>query len=139
MIGGELVSEGGYGCIFRPEINCSGKTVEDSKHISKIQVYDKSAKKGCLEIDYLGKDLSCYSLTVDYQEDLNSCLKLLRNIDKRIEDLNLIDILANLKYIKKIDKNKTFKMPYGSEMKYSDYLDMQWNQGFNIVKKFTIK
>ncbi len=100
---------------------------------------DKSAKKGCLEIDYLGKDLSCYSLTVDYQEDLNSCLKLLRNIDKRIEDLNLIDILANLKYIKKIDKNKTFKMPYGSEMKYSDYLDMQWNQGFNIVKKFTIK
>ena len=100
---------------------------------------DKNAKKGCLEIDYLGKDLSCYSLTIDYQEDLDSCLKLLRHIDKKIEDLSLVDILKNLKFLKKIDKNKTFKMPYGTEMKYTDYLEMQWNQGFNIIKKFTVK
>mgnify|MGYP001281770676 CR=1 FL=1 len=59
MIGGELVSEGGYGCIFRPEINCSGETVEDSEHISKIQVYDKSAKKE-IEVSKLLKTIKLY-------------------------------------------------------------------------------
>jgi len=45
MIGGELLSEGGYGCIFRPEIDCDGKSLEKTEYISKIQLYDKSAKK----------------------------------------------------------------------------------------------
>tara|TARA_B100000902_G_C27315007_1_gene920711 strand:+ start:2063 stop:3223 length:1161 start_codon:yes stop_codon:yes gene_type:complete len=45
MIGGELLSEGGYGCIFRPEISCDGKSLEDTDYVSKIQLYDKSAKK----------------------------------------------------------------------------------------------
>ena len=45
MISGELLSEGGYGCIFRPEITCDGTSLEDTEYVSKIQLYDKSAKK----------------------------------------------------------------------------------------------
>ncbi len=100
---------------------------------------DKDAKKGCIELDYQGRDLSYYSLTVDYEEDLESCLKLMRHINKKIEDIKLVDILNNLKFLKKINKNKLFKMPYGTVMKYGDYLEMQWNQGFDVIKKFKIK
>ena len=100
---------------------------------------DKDAKKGCLKLDYQGRDLSCYSLTVDYEEDLESCLKLMRHINKKIVDINLIDVLKNLKFLKKINKNKLFKMPYGTVMKYGDYLEMQWSQGFDVIEKFKIK
>ena len=39
MIGGDLLSEGGYGCIFRPEIDCEGNIVENSEYVSKFQIY----------------------------------------------------------------------------------------------------
>ncbi len=45
MIGGNLLSEGGFGCVFRPEIDCQGKTLENTKYVSKIQINNKSAKK----------------------------------------------------------------------------------------------
>ena len=43
MKGGKLLSEGGFGCVFNPSLDCNGKT-ESEKFVSKIQRYDKSAK-----------------------------------------------------------------------------------------------
>ena len=37
MIGGSLLAQGGYGCVFHPEINCKGKESKERKYISKIQ------------------------------------------------------------------------------------------------------
>ena len=45
MIGGKLLSEGGYGCVFYPEIPCKKRRTNIRKYASKIQVYDKSARK----------------------------------------------------------------------------------------------
>ena len=45
MIGGKLLSEGGYGCVFYPEIPCKKGEQISEKYASKIQVYDKSARK----------------------------------------------------------------------------------------------
>ena len=43
MEGGSLLSQGGYGCVFTPSINCQG--IEHSKDfISKIQKNDFSAR-----------------------------------------------------------------------------------------------
>ena len=42
MEGGALLSQGGYGCVFTPSINCKG--IESSKKfISKIQINDHAA------------------------------------------------------------------------------------------------
>lgn len=38
MKGGELLAEGGYGCIFYPAVTCSGTTDDDKSVISKIQL-----------------------------------------------------------------------------------------------------
>ena len=43
MKGGKLLSEGGFGCVFNPSMNCDGN-VESEKYVSKIQRYDNSAK-----------------------------------------------------------------------------------------------
>jgi serine/threonine protein kinase len=42
MEGGALLSQGGYGCVFSPSINCNGKE-SSKKFISKIQKNDFSA------------------------------------------------------------------------------------------------
>ena len=47
MIGGKKIAEGGYGCVFYPEINCDGKEEKNKKkqkHISKLQFLDFSSK-----------------------------------------------------------------------------------------------
>ena len=44
MEGGKLLAEGGYGCVFRPGINCNGSMMTTKKYVSKIQPFDKSAK-----------------------------------------------------------------------------------------------
>ena len=53
MIGGKLLSEGGFGCVFNPSMRCDGEA-ESEKFVSKIQRHDNSAKN---EIE-IGKILS---------------------------------------------------------------------------------
>jgi len=48
MKGGDLLSEGGFGCVFHPGITCSGDISDDMKLVSKIQVADKNAKNEVL-------------------------------------------------------------------------------------------
>ena len=35
--GGDMLAEGGYGCVFHPEIACNGKETENKIFISKVQ------------------------------------------------------------------------------------------------------
>lgn len=44
MRGGAFLSEGGYGCVFYPEINCRGRDTSNKEYISKIQRKDFSAE-----------------------------------------------------------------------------------------------
>ena len=53
MIGGKLLSEGGFGCIFQPGINCNGSIMDSKKYVSKIQRNNKNARN---EIK-IGKEL----------------------------------------------------------------------------------
>jgi len=44
MEGGKKLAEGGYGCVFHPEINCKGKQTTNTKYVSKIQKEDFSSE-----------------------------------------------------------------------------------------------
>ena len=35
--GGKKLAEGGYGCVFHPEINCKGLETDNMQYVSKIQ------------------------------------------------------------------------------------------------------
>lgn len=43
MEGGKKLAEGGYGCVFHPEISCKGKQTTNTKYVSKIQKKDFSS------------------------------------------------------------------------------------------------
>jgi serine/threonine protein kinase len=45
MDGGKLIDEGGFGCVFNPPINCSGKESKNKNYVSKIQKYNKDTQK----------------------------------------------------------------------------------------------
>ena len=45
MIGGKMLASGGYGCVFSPAIDCDGSSLTSKKYVSKIQVYNKYAKR----------------------------------------------------------------------------------------------
>lgn len=40
LIGGKLIGQGTYGCVYYPGIDCRGKRMNDTKLITKLQVYD---------------------------------------------------------------------------------------------------
>tara|TARA_Y100000389_G_scaffold49530_1_gene45256 strand:+ start:4059 stop:5195 length:1137 start_codon:yes stop_codon:yes gene_type:complete len=44
MYGGKLISEGGFGCIFYPSVNCDGSINKKKDYVSKIQRLNFSAK-----------------------------------------------------------------------------------------------
>ena len=43
MNGGGFLAEGGYGCVFYPEVNCKGKDTNNKNFLSKIVERDYSA------------------------------------------------------------------------------------------------
>ena len=44
MIGGKMIGEGGFGCVYYPSINCNGTQEKSKQYISKIQKYNSTAK-----------------------------------------------------------------------------------------------
>ena len=48
MAGGKLLSEGGYGCVFHPEVDCDGKDTQNKEFVTKIQQKDFSAENEIL-------------------------------------------------------------------------------------------
>ena len=64
MKGGALLSQGGYGCVFHPEINCQGVGTKNKKFVSKIQKDDFSATNEIL----IGEDILKASKTQEERD-----------------------------------------------------------------------
>lgn len=96
-----------------------------SEYLSWYVIQDMKGKKGCIDIKSEIMDLNCYGLTVDYKEDYNRCLKLLKKIGKsKISEITLSDLISNICFLEKIDKNNAIKLPDNKKLKYTDYLKM---------------
>ena len=125
MIGGRLLSEGGYGCIFYPEIPCKKGEEISEKNASKIQIYDKSAKKE-IEIGKLIQDIpgfknhfapvlsSCFvNVSQINNEDKKSCSIIQRNENNKfillkmlyIDGPNFINFMVNNRNSRQIINN----------------------------------
>ena len=87
-----LISVGGYGCVYKPALTCSGNFSNDETYISKLQVNNDSAKN---EIS-IGKKLKKYSNFFVIPEE--SCEIKKEKLKK--EDCPLIKENENLLLIK---------------------------------------
>tara|TARA_B110000008_G_C16975324_1_gene565616 strand:- start:1459 stop:2601 length:1143 start_codon:yes stop_codon:yes gene_type:complete len=97
MIGGRLLSEGGYGCVFYPEIPCKKSEKISEKSASKVQLYDKSARK---EISIGKKIQTIIGFKNHFAPVLSHCFVNISEIN--VEDKDKCSILkrdANKKFI----------------------------------------
>jgi spore coat polysaccharide biosynthesis protein SpsF (cytidylyltransferase family) len=112
----------------------------ESEYLGWFVILDREARKGCLEIDFNGVNLGNYSLTVDYQEDLDRCHNLLKKIGKdSISEIRLEDILKHLEVLDSVSDDMVIKLPKGVTMNYKEFVQMQWDQGFIVKEKHSIK
>lgn len=116
--GGELLAEGGYGCIFIPGINCDGSIMSNKKYISKIQRFDDSAKNE-IEIGKIVQDIG------GFEDHFSPVLKFC-NIDigkvkdKEISKCTILKKKATKKFI-------VMKLRYIEGNDFMDYLINQKN------------
>jgi len=107
MVGGGVISEGGYGCVFHPKISCSGKETSNTKYISKIQK-DNFNSNNEVYISSIIKNIPNYenffsivissckvSLSKISSDDISKCKNTLHGVKNAV--------LFNLKYIKNMN------------------------------------
>jgi serine/threonine protein kinase len=105
MKGGNLMSEGGFGCVYHPSINCNGKNTNDDRFVSKIQKYNKSALNE-IKISNILKDINGYKnyfalIVSNCDIDIGKINKTDRNECKLLKKKsNSSFILMKLHYIK---------------------------------------
>ena len=73
MQGGGLIAEGGYGCVFHPELNCKGKETKNEAYVTKLQRNDFSAENEINIGMILTKNLSKDMLDAHFAPIVHSC------------------------------------------------------------------
>lgn len=91
-----LISQGSYGCIFRPGFTCKGKPISNKKYITKIQKRADTSKKET-KIGKLIKNIENYE---DYFAPiLKSCeISLARMEQDKVKRCDFIDEDDDMKY-----------------------------------------
>ena len=102
MIGGKKIAEGGYGCVYHPEINCKGKETTGRKYISKLQFLDFSSKN---EI-YIGKYLNKTFKKDPDKPLLNNFAPIVSSCNVDISKFKS-DIINECKVLQKVSSEKT--------------------------------
>ena len=123
MNGGEVISSGGYGCIFRPSLKCKStiksKSEKNNKYISKL-LFNKHADEEISEINRIKPIITKIPNNGDYflLKDINYCqpdtlsksdLNNLEKCDKFFEKNNFDKNNLN----NELDKFTIINLPYG--------------------------
>lgn len=106
MQGGGLIAEGGYGCVFHPELNCKGKETKNKTHVTKLQRKDFSAENeiniGKIITSTFSKDI----LNAHFAPIIHSCpihINRLQHVDTNCKVLQKSGasefILMKIRYI----------------------------------------
>ena len=125
MIGGKMLASGGYGCVFSPAINCDGTSLISKKYVSKVQVYNKYAKR---EIKIGRKIQQIRGYTNHYVPIVKHCEVKLGEIKDK--DKGRCDIFEK----RKSNKFTTMKMPYINGTDFIDFM-IQHKDNNYIVNK----
>jgi hypothetical protein len=74
----KLISQGSYGCIFRPGFQCNGRPMKTNKYITKVLAIENiEIPIDCLPLLYLGKITNKIEDVIYFQNlDENDCIKI---------------------------------------------------------------
>lgn len=131
MIGGDLIAEGGYGCIYYPSLNEFGEEETNNNFVSKIQIINDNA----LNEIYIGniiKNINGYINHFAPVIDSN-------NINQKKISYNNINKCSIIKSKKKQDKITILKMDYIHGTTFDQHIIDEKNNReltFNIINSF---
>ena len=110
MQGGALIAQGGYGCIFHPELNCQGKETKNKSYVTKLQRKDFSAENEIFIGQNLRKGMPSNILDAHFAPVIDSCpinISKLHHLDHKCSVMKKMDasdlILMKIRYIDSID------------------------------------
>jgi len=121
-----LLSQGGYGCVYHPSISCSGKADKSKLYVSKLQRNDWAATNE-IEIGKLIKKIKDYQLY--FLPITSSCDINLSNVDK--------NLLTECKVVQKRPDAEfvLMKMDYLENISFTKYLSSNTeSQDFMLSK-----
>ena len=77
----KLLSDGGFGCVFHPQIGCDGKPTNDEKVVTKVQIRDFNSENEAL-VGSLIESIPVY--TMFFLPAIRSCPINVRSIESNI-------------------------------------------------------
>ena len=120
-----MLASGGYGCVFSPAINCDGTSLISKKYVSKVQAYNKYAKREII----IGKKIQgIRGFENHFVPIIKHCEVMLGEITDK--DKTKCDIFKK-KHSKKFT---TMKMPYINGTDFIDFM-IQHKDNDYIVNK----
>ena len=134
--GGELIAQGGYGCVYYPGIKCPGRKGNYEKYATKLEV-DNSSLKNEIAISLIIRKIENYKKF--FVPILKSCpikLTSFKDMDVDIEKCEVVDknigaefVLIYMQYIKGKDLfdiiNDIFRAGYKLDQKRSNIVSRQ--------------
>lgn len=122
----ELLSQGGYGCVYHPAISCNGKAESSNKHVSKLQRKDWAAKNE-IEIGKLVKKIKNYSAF--FLPITSSCdIKVSSVDDKLVKDCKVITKRPDADFV-------LMKMDYLENLPFTDFLKSRGETNAHLLLK----
>lgn len=122
----ELLSQGGYGCVYHPALTCSGKAESTEKNVSKLQRKDWASKNE-IEIGKMIKQIKNYRsffLPITSSCDIN-----ISSIDdKLVKDCKVITKRPDSDFV-------LMKMDYLENIQFTDYLKSKGESNAHLLLK----
>tara|TARA_B110000444_G_C18845760_1_gene601879 strand:- start:3097 stop:4251 length:1155 start_codon:yes stop_codon:yes gene_type:complete len=131
MFGGNLIAEGGYGCIYYPSLNEYGEEENTNNFVSKLQLINYSALNE-INIGNIIKNITGYINHFAPVIDNN-------NINQKKVNFNAINKCSIIKSKKKKDKMIILKMDYIEGTTFDQHIIDEKNNReliFNVINSF---
>jgi hypothetical protein len=110
-----------------------------SEYLTWFVLLDKTCKKGCIDFEWKGKDLSLKNLSVDYPQDLEGCQEVLKCAGKsKVSEVSLEEAVRCANELLSDKEDVHMKLPGGTTMLISEYIERWKNADYAFRKKFEL-
>jgi N,N'-diacetyllegionaminate synthase len=111
-----------------------------SEYLTWFVLLDPTCKKGSIDFEWKGKDVSLKNLSVDYPEDLEGCQAVLNCAGKsRVSEVGMAEVIQCAEKLLNDKEDAHMKLPGGASMLISEYLDKWKNTNYIVRKPFVLQ
>lgn len=111
-----------------------------SEYLTWFVLLDDECKKGCIDVEWEGKEISLKNLSVDYPEDLEGCEKVLECVGKnKVSEVSLEEAIRCAHDLLKDKEDAHMKLPGGTSMLISEYIERWKNTEYLVRKEYSIR